>query len=370
MEKYQILLIAGLFCLSGLICAPDDPTLDRNTSEITLNKNGNRESTTSTLMGVVTRVISDMQTLFYEDTIPDPSIFENSIDSLGRDLRKRYVECISSSVLVDTLIRIVYRKWNILFDPDQDDLRSLLPHTVITGKKGSCLGVSLLFLLLAEKLDYPLYGVLLPGHFFTRYDDGNEYRNIEPNRQGYTHPIQYYRMRYGIEENSWYTLKNLSQKETAAVLYYNCANICAQRGKHDAARRYLKLCITGLDGFAEAWGNLGIEYAAIGNNDSARSAFYRAFSLNPKLPGLLQNIGAFELGQNCYKEAKKAYRNGLTHSPGDPDLLYGMAFTCFSLAALDSAHLYLSQIGIPTDSSTREYKLAQLIDEKQDLLKK
>ncbi len=368
--KYSVLLIGGCSFLLFLLCTPDERTGDADKAEIVVTEAGYVDPTEHSLMAAVTTVILDMQNLFPEESIPDPSLFGKRIDSLSRELKKRRADVFDSPVLIDTIIRVIYHEWKIVFDPDQNNLQSLLPHTVITRKKGSCLGVSLLFLLISEKLEFPLYGVLLPGHFFVRYDDGEVYRNIEPNRHGYHHPLEYYRLRYAVLENHWYTLKNLSIKETAAVLYYNCANICAKNGKHNAARQYYHRSIEGLEGFAEAWGNCAILYASDNMNDSARLAFDKAFTLNPKLEGLSQNIGAFELGLNRCDAAKNAYRNGLSHSPDDPDLLYGMAYTWFSLAKPDSALFYLSQIGIPKDSTTREYKLAQLINEKQRSPKK
>ncbi|GAF94832.1 unnamed protein product, partial [marine sediment metagenome] len=180
----------------------------------------------NSLIECVSAVVNDLQSIFGKETVPDFTSFQDLIDSTGAELKKSCSDNLDTPVLIDSLISIIYEKWAIVFDSDQDNLKSLFPHTVISHKKGSCLGVSLLFLLFAEKLNYPLYGILLPGHFFVRYDDGKTYRNIEPNKRGYNHPYEYYRERYGINDNSWYTMKSLSSKETAAVLYFNIANIC------------------------------------------------------------------------------------------------------------------------------------------------
>jgi tetratricopeptide (TPR) repeat protein len=76
---------------------------------------------------------------------------------------------------------------------------------------------------------------------------------------------------------------------------------------------------------------------------------------------LLQNIGAFELGLNNYEAASKAYREGLSYFPDNRELLYGAAFSLYSLGSVDSARKYLYTMKIPPDTTTREFKLAQLI---------
>ena len=60
---------------------------------------------------------------------------------------------------------------------------SLLPH-VFGQDAGNCVGYSTLYLGLAERLGLPLHGVLVPGHCFVRYDDGNYRRNIETTSLG------------------------------------------------------------------------------------------------------------------------------------------------------------------------------------------
>lgn len=320
------------------------------------------DTTYTSLSESVTETVRDMQAIFDKDSIPDINPFNTLLDSVCVQLKKEFPEKVNTPQIVDHIIDLIYNKWEITFDPDQSDLKNLLPHIVILQKRGSCLGVSLIFLLLAEKLDTPLFGVLLPGHFFIRYDDGRTIRNIEPNRVGYNHPLEYYRERYVIGDSSWYTMKNLSQKEVTAVLFYTVANIYRSSMKGEAAKRYYRKCVAVLDDFAEAWGNLAIVYVSTGQADSAHLCFNRAYEIQPKLDMLLQNIGAFELGRNNYEKALHSYREGLIYYPDNRELLYGMALCHYSLGSVDSAQTYLYAMGKPVDPATREFKLAQRIN--------
>ncbi len=364
-QKYPLLILLLIYFLIPILninCGtekkgPEIPGGDPDKNFVT-NKY-------STLMDYVVAAITELQKVFPEDGIADPIPFKNRIDSTCRALKEANGEKSNSPGMVDLMVGIIYDEWQVSFDPDQENLLSLLPHTVLKQKKGSCLGVSLLFLLIAEGLDYPLHGILLPGHFFVRYDDGKSYRNIEPNKRGYNHPYEYYRWRYTVGDNSWYTMKNLSLEEVIAVVNYNLANICMKNEKVEIAKEYYYKCLAGMPDFAEAWGNLAIIYASLGRNDSARNAFDRAYALRPKLEQLAQNRGACELSQNQFKTALLIYKEGLGVTPENRELLYGAAYTFYSLGMLDSAQIYLTRLGIPDDTLSREYKLSQLIKENQ-----
>jgi len=52
--------------------------------------------------------------------------------------------------------------------PEANDPNDLFLHTVLDKKRGYCLSLSILYLSLAERLGLPMYGVVVPGHFFVR----------------------------------------------------------------------------------------------------------------------------------------------------------------------------------------------------------
>jgi len=59
----------------------------------------------------------------------------------------------------------------------------LFLHTVLDKRRGYCLSLSVLYLSIGERLGLPLYGVVVPGHFFVRYDDGRVRFNIETTKR-------------------------------------------------------------------------------------------------------------------------------------------------------------------------------------------
>lgn len=242
---------------------------------------------------------------------------------------------------ITLITSILYERWDISFDPNQDDLLSLLPQTVVERKQGSCLGVSLLYLLIAQRLQVPLFGVVLPGHFFVRYDDTTTRINCEPNRKGFPYTDERYRTKYGAPEGSWYDLRNLSIPEVVGVFRYNLGNICLKQGKYDAAIKCYQLSIAALPGFAECYGNMGICYDGLEKTQQAIAAMEKARSLRPGLANLSRNLGTLYCKNALYSKAIEIFVSGLQAAPNDPDLLYGMGLAWYSSGDKQKAREYL-----------------------------
>ena len=73
-----------------------------------------------------------------------------------------------------------------------DDPNDLFLHSVMDGRQGYCLSLSMLYLALGERLGLKLYGVVVPGHFFVRYESGRTRFNIETTSNGASPPDEHY----------------------------------------------------------------------------------------------------------------------------------------------------------------------------------
>jgi len=227
--------------------------------------------------------------------------------------------------IAKAIIDVVYGSWKIIFDTCDTVPETMFPQLVCKYKRGTCLGTSLVILLFAEKMHCPIFGVLLPGHFFCRFADGTTAFNIEPNKSGYSHPDIYYRGRYNTTNRPWYDLKNLSKRETIGVLCYNTGIVCLNRKRSDRAVAYFAEAVRRLNGFPEAQGNLALAYAQTGWVDSAMAIFERLFTAHPDMPGLAANFGATAIACRMYKKAANIFQKGLLYFPDDSTLLSGFA---------------------------------------------
>src|SRR5579862_8696000 len=68
----------------------------------------------------------------------------------------------------------------------EDGLDASLLHRVLARKQGVCVGLSTLYLVVAERAQLPVVAVHAPYHMFCRYEDGAEKVNIECTARGIT----------------------------------------------------------------------------------------------------------------------------------------------------------------------------------------
>lgn len=166
-----------------------------------------------------------------------------------------------------------------------NDPNSLFLHTVMDEKRGYCLSLSVLYLSIAERLGLPLYGVVVPGHFFVRYDDGRVRFNIETTSKGGTATDEHYINKFKVPParyNSIY-MKNLSKIQTLGCFF----------------------------------NNLGNSYSDIENMESALLAFERAVEINPTLSESRANLGNIYLKKGLVDEAINEYQTALQINPND-----------------------------------------------------
>jgi tetratricopeptide (TPR) repeat protein len=171
------------------------------------------------------------------------------------------------------------------------DLRFTLLPSVVDGRRGGCLGLGALYLVLAELLEAPLEGVLVPGHFFVRVP-GPAPRNLELLRRGEAMPDQWYRSKYGpwpASASSAYG-RAVSVTELVAIHWFNAGNLRRDAGDLDAAERAFARAVAGFPAFAEAQASLGTVLQLRGRLDAAEAAYRAAGRARPDLPGLADNL--------------------------------------------------------------------------------
>jgi regulator of sirC expression with transglutaminase-like and TPR domain len=243
--------------------------------------------------------------------------FNRMLDSMASAISEKIGDKKNGTGILDSILGAVYALWNIGFDPCDTVIETLLPQFVFKNRKGACLGVSLVILMLAERLNCPVFGVVLPGHFFCRYDDGAHRINIEPNLKGCAHPDDYYRQRYPCEHRPGYGLGNLDKKAIIGVLCFNAGTLCLEKKKYDAAVACYREAVRRVPAFAEAKGNCAVAYAKKGDLDTALVLFEELFTAHPDMVNLAVNYGYVATAARQFSRAISIYRKGLEYFPGD-----------------------------------------------------
>jgi len=116
------------------------------------------------------------------------------------------------------------------------DPHSLFLHTVMDAKRGYCLSLSMLYLSIAERVGLPMYGVVVPGHFFVRYDDGKRQFNIETTSNGGSAPDDHYIKKFKVPKgNNHIYMKNLNKIQTLGCFFNNLGNSYSDVGNIESA---------------------------------------------------------------------------------------------------------------------------------------
>ena len=146
-----------------------------------------------------------------------------------------------------------------------DNPEDLFLHSVIDKKRGYCLSLSVLYLSIAERIGLPLYGVVVPGHFFVRYDDGEVKFNIETTSDGRYAPDKHYTDKFKppTGEDTLY-MKNLTNHQTLGCFFNNLGNSYSIIQELDYAQIELERAVTVTPNLAEGHTNMGNIYLTRG----------------------------------------------------------------------------------------------------------
>ena len=196
--------------------------------------------------------------------------------------------------------------------PEPDDPNDLFLHSVMDRKQGYCLSLSFLYLSLAERIGLPLYGVVVPGHFFVRYDDGLTKFNIEAT-SGAAPPDKHYINKFKVPQgdNESIYMKNLNKIQTLGCFFNNLGNSYSDVGNIEAALRALETAVGINPTLSESRANLGNIYLQKGQVEKAIYEYRAALEINPSDAKTYNNIGNAYLGQGWLDEAITKYTEAL-----------------------------------------------------------
>jgi regulator of sirC expression with transglutaminase-like and TPR domain len=79
---------------------------------------------------------------------------------------------------VSALNRVTFDEEKFAYDTEPGNPENFLLDRVIVRKRGNCLGLTLVYLTLAERLGLPLRAVYVPSHSFVRYEGNGARINI------------------------------------------------------------------------------------------------------------------------------------------------------------------------------------------------
>ncbi len=167
--------------------------------------------------------------------------YEANIDLMALQILARLSDNASPKEKIRAINDYVFTEMRFRFPPHSlyakdIDVYTLLP-SVLDSRRGVCLGVSILYLCLAQRLDLSLEAITPPGHIFVRHVDPEtaEIINIETTARGINVPSEAY---LGIETP---TLQKRSIKDVIGLAFMNQASVSWHRDDSETAiSLYLK----------------------------------------------------------------------------------------------------------------------------------
>jgi regulator of sirC expression with transglutaminase-like and TPR domain len=195
---------------------------------------------------------------------------------------------------VAALNRFLFEEGGFVREIEDTGIHTMLLPWVLQHRRGSCLGLAGLYLVLARDLDLPVYGMMVPKHFFLRLKAKTKHLNIELLRKGEAMPEDWYREKWPFAGEPDAYLRTLTDEETLAVFHFNLGNALREAGNVAGAIRHYQEAVKLFDTFAEAHASLGLAWQIRKDTQRARQAYLRAKELHPDLPGLEKNLQVLE----------------------------------------------------------------------------
>ncbi|HDQ25580.1 MAG TPA: hypothetical protein ENN43_02405, partial [bacterium] len=197
--------------------------------------------------------------------------------------------------------------WNPVMSGERDATEDELANfhsirRVIERKQGICLTISLIYLMIAEELKLPMYGVLIPGHIYVRYrQEGRGGINIETTMAGgefygYMNPA--YTGTAG-KRSSIYG-KELSKQELLGAYLLNLGSFFLFTGRASRAEIMLERASAYMPSAAEPFLNLALLYETGGKSAKAVEYYNKALELSGNGGFPLSRIGLIYLGEKRY----------------------------------------------------------------------
>lgn len=171
--------------------------------------------------------------------------YEASLDLMALQIRVRLSNHATHEEKIREISRFIFQEMQFRFPPHSlyakdIDLYTFLP-SVLDSRQGVCLGVSILYLALAQRLELPLEIITPPGHIYVRYVKDGQETNIETTARGIHLPSETY---LGIDTRS---LQKRTMKEVIGLAFINQASVFWSKGDfattvslYEKARPYLQ----------------------------------------------------------------------------------------------------------------------------------
>jgi tetratricopeptide (TPR) repeat protein len=265
--------------------------------------------------------IAETSLLIAREEYPEIKIrdYVECIDWYARMIKARIMEGDEPGTIVNTINEFLFDELGFTY-VQTGNLEDLYLNKVIDGRKGNCIGLSILYLSIAERLRLPLFGVNVPEHIFVRYDDGEQRINIEMGHGGMslsdtfyvTHSIERFDKK-SVEDGCF--LMNLNKKEVISDVFLNRSKIRREGGNHRGALDDCNKAILLNSRNPGAYCNRGVIFEKMEMISEAIKNYSLAISFNHKFASAYYNRGSIFGVKGEYGKAIEDFSEAISINP-------------------------------------------------------
>lgn len=196
---------------------------------------------------------------------------------------------------------------------------------VIDKKQWNCVGLSLLYVALGERLELPLRLVSGPGHVLVQYDEGANALYIETTQGGRVFRNKDYVLEYlpfpCLELDEF---RALDKSESLSMLLLQLANVRIEGGAMGEAMTLCQRALAFNGTHGEVYYAMGLIHSRQNQPQQAMAAFDKAINLNPGLNEAYAGLAnAFHAARNL-PQAIRTLESATQQCPEDPVAQYNL----------------------------------------------
>ena len=294
--------------------------------------------------------ITEMSLLIAREEYSEIKIadYVECVDWYARVIKARIAEGDKPKTIINIINEFLFDELGFIY-VQTGYLEDLYLNKVIDRRKGNCVGLSILYLSIAEKLSLPLFGVNVPDHIFVRYDDGEQKINIETGHKGMSLSDSFYvsnsleRFDEESVELGCY-LQNLNTKEVISNILLNRSKIRRENGDHKGALDDSDNTILLNPKNPGAYCNRGVVQEKMGILSEAIKDYDVAISLNRKYASAYYNRGSLLGVVGKYGHAVEDFNEAISISPGFTLFYLNRAIALKKMGKIDEAILDYDKI--------------------------
>ncbi|MBM2827605.1 MAG: hypothetical protein HW408_137 [Actinobacteria bacterium] len=266
----------------------------------------------------------------------DGRLVESEINRIARRVRTSAAGDDDPAGVISAITRVLFEEEKFIYDPSTGNPEYYLLDRVLARKRGNCLGMTVVYLAVAERLEIPLGSVYVPSHSFIRYEGNGARINVETGMEGTEQKDEWYAKKYNLKENSPY-LRTLGRREIIGVYLKTLGAAYSRKGMEEEALHVYREAALFSPKLPDAYFNAGVSYQKMGRNEEAIDQYRRALALYPDMESARGNLASALCGCGRVEDGIREFRKALEINPRNAIARSGLARAYFAQGAYREA---------------------------------